>query len=268
MAETTRSIDAGSAPERRLRWIILVAALCIIVLRILCPAIFERVDAIAVALLFLAVVPWISVYVSKLSIPGVIEAELRKLEQQVQETREDVASASQMAIRSQDMFLMSVPAEGLSENRDPSIHELAELGRQYVEARRQMLPGVKRTISLDALFRSMVSSARALGGNLQEPIDWLRSNDAGQQLAAIAYSYAHPGVAEISALLDVVEGSSEAFVQFWGLRGVLSALEAGGRVSPRDLHRLEELMKSVRTGTDRHVMLATIIQIVRSKLLA
>jgi hypothetical protein len=263
--EKRASLSVG--PGGRLRWAIPVVAFIFIVLRLISPGLAGRVDFVTVALLVVAAIPWASAYISKISIPGVLEAELRELRQQVQQTQEQAQSASKIAIRSQDTVLFSgAKTDSRTLQKNHSAEHLADLGKQYVDLRRRMPGGSARTAAMDELFGKMLKEATYLGNDWKEHKTWLRNEDAGQQLSAIAYAYAAPDAADISALIDTVESSKQPFVQYWGLRAIQRSLDADSPFSLKDVERLLHLQAALPAGTDRVLLAGSINRTIKSKL--
>ncbi|TIY08214.1 MAG: hypothetical protein E5V18_06875 [Mesorhizobium sp.] len=251
---------------RQLRVAITIGALVAILLRLVFPTLFERIDFVTVALLVVASIPWLSPFVSKISIPGVIEAELRELKREFQETKEEVASVSEIALRSQDIVLLSgAEATEDASKQTGSPELLVELAKEYVSIRGSMPSGSLRTSAMDELFGRMLKQASKLGSNWREHIQLLQSGDSGQQLSGIAYAYAFPAATEISALIGAVEDAKQPFVQYWGLRAIQRALEADGPFSVKDVERLQRLPSAFSPGTDRFLMASSIGRSLRQK---
>jgi len=242
-------------------------AIVAVILRLVFPALFERIDFIAVALLVIAVVPWIAPYISKISIPGLLEAELRELKEQVQQNKQDVQHASQIVIRSQDKALLSGMESGPDVPKGKhSADNLAKLGSEYVDVRKRMPSGLARTAAMDEIFGRMLKEAAHLGQDWKAHKTWIRSGDAGQQLSAIAYAYAFPTAIDISALVDAVEESKQPFIQYWGLRTIQRALDADSPFSLKDIERLQRIQAALPAGTDRAFLASSINRTIENKL--
>lgn len=250
-----------SAPTYRgLRITITVIALVAILLRITFPTLFERIDSVSVALIVVAVIPWLSPIVSKISIPGLIETELRELKKEVQEAKDDVASAAKIALRSQDVALLSKIETTGDAKQSGSSQRLIELGQEYVVIRGSMPSGPARTAAMDNHFGEMLQEARRLGKYWPGHEDALRNADAGRQLSAIAYAFAFPEASNISSLIDVVENAKQSFIQYWGLRTIQRAIDADTPYSIKDKERLIKLKNAFRSGTDRFFIISSIAQ--------
>jgi hypothetical protein len=250
-----KATRTAAASHRGLRISITAGALVAIVLRIAFPTLFERIDSISVALILIAAIPWLSPIISKISIPGLIETELRELKQDVREAKDEVASVSKIAFRSQDIALLS-GAERRFEiaNRDGSVQRLVELAKEYAAVRGSMPSGPARTAAMDKLFGQMLQEAGRLEGNWPQHNEALRSKEAGEQLGAIAYAFAFPAAVDFSGLIESVEIARQPFVQYWGLRAIQRAVDVGVGYSLKDAERLRILASAFRPGTDRFLI--------------
>ncbi|CAN7576956.1 hypothetical protein [Mesorhizobium sp. LjNodule214] len=256
-----------AASHTRLRIAITAGALIAVVLRITFPALFERIDSVSVALIVVAIIPWLSPIVSKISIPGLIETELRELKQEVQEAKDEVASASKIALRSQDIALLSGAERGLgATNRDGSVQSLVELAKDYAAVRGNMPSGPARTTAMDKLFGQMLQEAGRLERNWPQHNEALRSKEAGEQLGAIAYAFAFPESVDFSGLIESVEIAKQPFVQYWGLRAIQRAVDVGVEYSVKDVERLRILASAFRSGTDRFLIASSISRALDKKL--
>lgn len=269
-ANATTTLNSAMASHKRLRIAITIGALAAVLLRILFPALFERIDSVSVALIIVAVIPWLSPIISKIAIPGLIEAELRDLKQEVQETRDEAASASKIALRSQDLALFSgaEAEQGLdTAGRDGSVQSLVALAKNYAAVRGSMPSGPARTAAMDRLFGQMLQEASRLGRNWPGHNEALRSKEAGEQLGAIAYAFAFPEAADVSALIETVENTKQPFVQYWGLRAIQRAVDAGVAYSLRDVERVRTLASAFGSATDRFLIASSISRALEKKLI-
>ncbi|MER9407369.1 hypothetical protein NKI36_25385 [Mesorhizobium caraganae] len=255
MAISTKTLQIG----------ITISALIAILLRLIFPTLFERIDFVSVALLVVAAIPWVSPLISKISIPGVIEAELRELKREFEETKEEAASASEIALRSQNIALLSTTEVKDGRSSRGSSAKLVSLAKEYTAVRASMPGNPLRTSRMDELFGKMVKEARNLGPQWKEYAKLLRSDDGGDQLSGIAYAYAFPAEVEVNVLIDTVENSQQRFVQYWGLRAIQRALDADGLFSVKDAERLHSLPSAFSSGTDRFIIASGISRNLRNK---
>ncbi|RUV93019.1 hypothetical protein EOA75_15380 [Mesorhizobium sp. M1A.F.Ca.IN.022.07.1.1] len=118
---------------------------------------------------------------------------------------------------------------------------------------------------MDQLFSEMLQEVGRLGKNWTEHSSALRSADPGQQLGAIAYVFKFPDTSKIGELIDVVENTTQPFVQYWGLRAIQRAVDEGAEYSISDLERLRRVGAIFGSGTDRYLLANSIVRTLDQK---
>lgn len=114
---------------------------------------------------------------------------------------------------------------------------------------------------MTAIFRDMLATADALGPTWPSSMQWLHSKDPGENLAAIAYGYAHPKSFTLAELMDSAEKLSQPFLQYWILRVILHKVETqGDALSADDLGQMRKLASSFADGSDRRSMAEAILR--------
>ena len=71
---------------------------------------------------------------------------------------------------------------------------------------------------MTGIFRQLESAARRVGTDQTDVPNWLSNEDAGRQLAAIAWLRSHPEKIKPAGLINTVYKSNQQFVQYWALR--------------------------------------------------
>lgn len=230
------------------------AALLLVVIRGMCPSVFAAVDSIALALIAVSVVPWVIGRVSKLSIPGFFEAELKDIKQVAVDALQEARKAG---TKSEQLFIGSLPPAG---DANGSSEKLKQLAQTYLRTRAEMGSGQARTGRMTTIFRDMVGEAHALGQTWDESLEWLSGDDSGRNLAAIAHAYAFPTEDKLGILLQCVEKSRQPFVQYWGLFAINNIVDASGLrgTSPKIIEILKKLEGSIPSDTDRSDLISNI----------
>ena len=231
----------------------------------LLPEVTERLDFVALGLVVFAALPWFAAYFEELEIGG-FKAKLRDMDERVSETRElveDIAISGSIAEENHNRLELSKPLSAPSQEDNSEEYELnalQTLSREYVSIRDLMRPGSERTAKMTGIFRQLESAARRVGTDQIDVPDWLSNEDAGRQLAAIAWLRSHSEKIKPTGLINTVYKSNQPFVQYWALRVLSQHVDQRGIAdfAPRDLRRLKELERQLRRGTDRHSQLRRI----------
>lgn len=156
-------------------------------------------------------------------------------------------------------FIQPSPQEPSSPTPDP-LNELNEIAKQYAVARESMHSGSLRTARMTSIFAEMQTAARRLGGDHKGILAWMHSDIAAEQLAAIAWLRNFPAAVVPATYIDLIERTTEPFVQYWGLRALSGRLSSVGlaELSIADRIQLKEIESMMRPGTDRHAQLRRI----------
>ena len=117
---------------------------------------------------------------------------------------------------------------------------------------------------MTSIFRDMLQAANALKDNPDLTKRWLAGDDAGLQLAAIAYAYAFPETLTATCLVEVMMRSKQPFVQQWALRAIQRMVDTYGvaKLSPIDIEQLERYEKRTKPG-DRTAIAASVNRAIR-----
>ena len=234
--------------------------------------IMKRLDVVALGLIVFAALPWLAYCLEELEIGG-FKAKLRAIGEQAETASETASTVREMvdelAISGStfsqrhgtlDLSQSGLEASATKPGKEDPIEELKELAKEYVSIRGSMPSGSERTAKMTAIFGQLESVARELGLDRTEVANWLSQEDAGRQLAAIAWLRAHPDQIKPVGLIAMVDKSNQPFVQYWALRVLKRHVDRKGIMdfSPHDLRQLKELEAQIRRGTDRYFQLRRI----------
>ncbi|MEU0840051.1 hypothetical protein ABZ370_11325 [Streptomyces sp. NPDC005962] len=200
-----------------------------------------KIDNVTVALLVIAVVPWLRDLFTSIELPGGLRVEFRDVEQRI-EAAEAMADAALVG-----------GGEGPGETDDPTARdEVRRLAAEYLSVRESMRAGSARTQRMNGILARLVRTTQRLA---DPPLaDWLASPDGGLRLAAYARLYAVPDAAALRALADAVVDEPQPFGQYWGLRALDKAVDLVGpdEVPSAVVRRLEDCRPG---GADRRHLL-------------
>ncbi|MFI0817109.1 hypothetical protein ACH4TX_11450 [Streptomyces sp. NPDC021098] len=205
-----------------------------------------KIDNVTVALLVIAVVPWLRELFTSIELPGGLRVEFRDVEQRIE-------AAERMA----DAALVG-GGEGAGETDDPAAREdVRRLAAEYLEVRASMRAGSARTQRMSGIFARLVRATQRVAD--PELADWLASSDGGLRLAAYARLYAVPDDSTLDILAYAVTDEPLAFGQYWGIRALDKVVDLVGpdQVPPRVVRRLEDCRPS---GADRAHLLNRLVQ--------
>ncbi|NNE52172.1 MAG: hypothetical protein HKN30_07205 [Sulfitobacter sp.] len=152
----------------------------------------------------------------------------------------------------QDDLSLRQEATGRADPR----HRLEMLARTYVKTRKAMPSGAPRTARMTTIFAEMQQEARHLADDTTVR-GWLKSDDEGQQLAAVAWLRCFPEAVPPSRYIALIRRSTQPFVQYWAMRALSGRISAKGLegFSIEDQLQLQQIENMFRAGTDRHTQI-------------
>lgn len=258
--------------KRRWYWCVPLVAVSALILYVSAPAwlssrYIERFDFIALGLVILAAVPWLTQWLDEFEFGG-LKVRLRNVEENVAANRqivEEIAISTSVS-GSQREELEERKNKGEIQASKGSMERFRNLAAEYVSIRKAMHSGPERTARMTEIFGQLEREARALGPDRMEVNEWLLQEDAGLQIAALGWLRAHPEYVKPGTLISVVDNSNQAFVQYWALRVLRRHVEQDSVVdfTPRDVRQLKRLEKQIHPGTDRHYQIRCINEILIS----
>lgn len=223
-------------------------------------SIVDRLDYVALGLVVLIALPWLLNCFDELEFGGV-KAKLRyenttATAHESRELAEELAISRTSAEKEQQwMKQTQTPETGHSTDKDVTdfVRDLREMSRHYVKVRESMSSGAERTAKMTEIFGLLECLAKNIPEDNGDIVGWLSQQDAGYQLAAIAWLRSHPSRIKPAALIEAIDRSNQPFVQYWALRVLHGHVDRKGITdfSLRDRRTLQQLEYQVREGTDR-----------------
>jgi hypothetical protein len=258
-AKEDSAAQVGPKPSL-LRVVITLGALMFLGVHLGWPKI--GIDNIAIALLVIALVPWLSSIFKSIEVTGLGKVEfLQKTVNQLTSTVADVKAQADAATQKSSFAAGATDAalSDLGKKQDYTAENiLLFLAQQYVEVRKAMPSGWQRTDAVTTIFGEMViAAARVERFNAKES---LLSSDEGVRLAAIAFIYAKPDPQLLDDLVvSICEDEDKGFNQYWGLKAIQKIMQRTGEISGVSLNKLRELVEKIPAGTDRARELSRIL---------
>ena len=232
----------------------------------------KQLDFVALGLVVFAALPWFVAYLEEFEIGG-FKAKLRDISERVENSIEtasiarvivedftDSVSATEASRRRLELLEPPLASSQAGNSEEDAKEALQTLSREYVSIRGSMPSGFERTAKMTEIFRQLESAAQGVGTDQTDVPNWLSNEDAGLQLAAIAWLRSHPDKIKPAGLINTVDRSNQPFVQYWALRVLSQHVDQRGIAdfAPRDLRRLKKLERQLRQGTDRQFQLRRI----------
>ncbi|MFF4479730.1 hypothetical protein ACFY1A_22295 [Streptomyces sp. NPDC001520] len=219
-------------------------AVAVAVTHVLAPDL--KIDNVTVALLIVAVVPWLRDLLNSIELPGGVRLEFKEAVEQRIEAAERIADAA----------LVGSGDDGPETDDPTALADVRRLAAEYLGVRRSMASGSTRTQRMSGIFARLVRATQRLA---DPDLDgWLASPDGGLRLAAYARLYAVPVPDALTLLADAVVREPLAFNQYWGIRALDKVVDAVGveDVPPGVVRRLEDCRPR---GSDRVALLRRLI---------
>jgi hypothetical protein len=216
----------------------------------------EKIDVVTIALVLLAFLPWLSTFLSEFSAGG-ITVKLREIEKKIE-------TVAEQQVRTDDQLIQSATAaQSATKPRKsamPASQGLDELAQKYISTRNSMRSGPARTTKMTDIFVEMRAAALATGPGWDQAEGWLADDDPGRNLGALAFLNAFPEKVKPSSLIDLVERTSQPFIQYWALRTLNSFVQTQGSkdFSVADVRRLKALEGQLGPSVDRGILVRSI----------
>lgn len=275
LAEPTPG-DEPTQPPRRLSVlsisaivlsaVITAAALAGVIVHLTNPSL--KVDSIVVALLVIAIIPWLGLIFKSVEIPGLFKGEFQDLARKVESHSEKIDKNSAKidkvetaidngledpggTLQKASEAASTHPAAVVAPGQDPK-RRLDTLIKKYNNIRDEQPAGATRTAAMTSVISDMIDLAPQL-----QDFDWstsLKSSDRGLRLAAYAFLYACPRLEAVDSLIHtMIYREDKPFGQYWALLALERATDqldcdTARRVKPI----LESFLSSLRQGTDRY----------------
>jgi hypothetical protein len=242
---------------RTLQIALSVIASVLLVVHLIWPAI--RIDAIAVSLLLIAILPWLSPLIKSVEVPGMGKVEFQELKDKVEEAQ----GAAQSALRKSEFA--SAEQNNNAANRTTSNtlvnDKLASLAKEYNDTRKQMPSSGARTVAMTSILRQMVDVSTGLTSyDVTVP---LREANGGLRLTAYAYLFAKPDFSYLNSLVDSMTNVEKTpFGQYWAIQalGKILAARKNLTVDSQTLAKLKHFYSTIQVGTDRSYELRRVLK--------
>ncbi|MFT2018005.1 hypothetical protein ACMA1D_19505 [Streptomyces sp. 796.1] len=254
---TVREPDDARAAGRRSRHVVATlltcAAIGAAIVHVIDPDL--RVDGITVALLVVAVLPWLGELFDSIELPGGATFQYRQLADRVQVAEErttHIEHAVDGASHAARVALVSAGSATAGETGAVIAGESVEkLAAEYGRVRATMASGSARTHRMERIFAELAATAPYVADFDVEAS--LGSADPGIRLAAYARLYAVPDSARLDALAAAVLYEQLAFNQYWGFQamGVLIDEKGPDRVPIGIVRGLQARLAELPVESDR-----------------
>lgn len=215
------------------------------------------IDAITIALLLVAVLPWLYKLFSSITTPF-FTVEYREIRRQLDAATSTAESTHQLVRANESRHL----AQQTQDSSDVDA-TLAQLAQKYDDIRSSMPSGAARTDRMTGVVGKMIAAIEA--GATVDVDKNLHSHDRGERLVAYAALYSRPEPAEASALVDCLIDLEDApFGEYWALQSLRRLVEAGGGLEALGQDTYEKLRAQAgksRWGRDRQYELERILRL-------
>jgi hypothetical protein len=220
-----------------------------------------KVDGVVVAMLVIALLPWLGSVFESLELPGGWKLKYREIQQQLEQTHaqsQQAIGAAVSASQKADFALAaSEPATGTGTASD----QFNELVARYNHVRATQQSSHARTKILTQIVAQLVALAREIPDYpWQEAVS---SNDRGRRVAAYAWLYARPDADASPLLARTLTSSREDtdFGQYWNLQALQRCLQlADPDTAARLKPELEGFLPSLPPNNPRHHELSDLLQ--------
>ena len=259
MARGSAEEDADRNLARRRRRIgvaVSSAATALALVHVILPDL--KIDNTTVALLVIAVVPWLGDLFHSIELPGGARLEYRQLEERIGAAEERATRLDQEVDGAAATARVALAAAGVpdrdtaGEEDDPRAgEELGRLVAEYTRVRESMPSSPARTARQEHVFAEMLKVAPRVRDLDVDAM--LGSEEPGERLAAVARLYVLPDTTKLDGLVDAVLREEVPFLVHWGANvlerlvsekgaeevpiGAVRRLRAGLRALPADSDR-------------------------------
>jgi murein L,D-transpeptidase YcbB/YkuD len=220
-----------------------------------------KVDGVVVAMLVVALLPWLGSVFESLELPGGWKLQYREIQQQLEKSRaqsQQAIGAAASASRKADFALAaSEPASGTG----TAIEQFNQLVVNYDDIRATQQSSNTRTKALTQVVAQLVALASKMPDYPWQ--EALSSDDRGRRVAAYAWLYARPD-ADASRLLaqTLTTGHEDTdFGQYWDLQALQRCLQLADPHTAATLKpQLERFLPSLPPNNPRYHELADLLQ--------
>lgn len=220
-----------------------------------------KFDGVVVAMLVVALLPWLGSVFESLELPGGWKLQYREMQQQLEKTHaqsQQAIGAAASASQKVDFALaVSEPTTGTGTASD----KFNELAAKYNLIRASQQSGHARTKTLTQMVGQMAALAREMPDYPWQ--EALSSDDRGRRVAAYAWLYARP-TADASQLLTqtlTTRREDTDFGQYWNLQALQRCLQLADPDTAAALKPgLERFLPSLPPSNPRYHELSDLLQ--------
>ena len=220
-----------------------------------------KFDGVVVAMLVVALLPWLGSVFESLELPGGWKLQYREMQQQLEKThaqsQQAIGAAASASQKADFALAASEPTTGTGTASD----KFNELAAKYNLIRASQQSSHARTKTLTQMVGQMAALAREMPDYPWQ--EALSSDDRGRRVAAYAWLYARP-TADASQLLarTLTTGHEDTdFGQYWNLQALQRCLQLADPDTAAALKPgLERFLPSLPPSNPRYHELSDLLQ--------
>ena len=184
-----------------------------------------KVDGVVVAMLVIALLPWLGNVFESLELPGGWKLKYREIQQQLENThaqsQQAIGAAASASQKADFALAAGEPATGTG----TASEQFNELAAKYNHIRATQQSSRTRTKTLTEIVAQMVALAREMPDYPWQ--EALSSDDRGRRVAAYAWLYARPNADASRLLVRILTTAREDtdFGQYWNLQALQRCLQ-------------------------------------------
>jgi hypothetical protein len=220
-----------------------------------------KFDGVVVAMLVVALLPWLGSVFDSLELPGGWKLQYREMQRQLDETHAQSRQAIGAAASASQKADFAVAASEPTNGTGTASEQFNELVTKYNHIRAAQPPGHTRVKTLTGIVAQMVALSRQLPDYPWQ--EALSSADRGRRVAAYAWLYAKPD-ADASRLLvhTLTTGREDTdFGQYWNLQALQRCLPLADPDTVATLTpQLERFLPALPENQPRHHELSDLLQ--------
>lgn len=225
-----------------------------------------KVDGVVVAMLVVALLPWLGSVFESLELPGGWKVKYREVQQQLKETHEQSRQAIGAAASAAQKADFAVAASEPTTGTGTASEQFNELVAKYNRIRATQRSGHTRTKTLTGIVAQMVALSREMPDYPWQ--EALSSDDRGRRVAAYAWLYAKPD-ADASRLLvrTLTTGREDTdFGQYWNLQALQRCLPLADPDTAATLTpELERFLRTLPADNPRYHELSDLLQLLAER---
>jgi hypothetical protein len=220
-----------------------------------------KVDGVVVAMLVIALVPWLGSVFDSLELPGGWKLKYREIQQQLETTHAQSQQAMGAAVSASQKADFAVAATEPATGTGTAGEQFNELVAKYNLIRATQQSSHTRTKTLTQIVAQMVALAREMPDYPWQ--EALSSDDRGMRVAAYAWLYAKPNADASRLLVQTLTTAREDtdFGQYWNLQALQRCLQQADPDTAATLKpKLERFLPSLPPNNPRYHELSDLLQ--------